>query len=44
MVRDAMLAWYDFSGSSSRMRGSSLGRFSLPIHVSSSRVFAVLTD
>ncbi len=29
-------AWQDFSGSSSKIRGSSLGRFSLPIQVSSS--------
>src|SRR5688572_4751902 len=29
-------AWYDLLGSSSSMRGSSRGRFSLPIQVSSS--------
>src|SRR3972149_6196621 len=32
------VAWQDFAGSSMRMRGSSLGWFSLPIHVSSSLV------
>jgi hypothetical protein len=31
-----------FSGSSSRMRGSSFGRFSLPIHVSSNFCFFVI--
>src|SRR5690606_40376471 len=30
------LAWYDSAGSSSKMRGSSLGRLSLPVQVSSS--------
>ena len=35
-------AWYDFSGSSRRIRGSSRGRFSFPIHVSSSFCFPAI--
>ena len=35
-------AWYDFAGSSIRIRGSSLGRFSFPIQVSSSLVLPLV--